>query len=341
MAPDFTQEDPEFESNEERVWVWKNWIPHHQVTIIAGDSAIGKSRTLASVLGCLVRQEPFPDGEFPDMQAPHILLINTESDKLEVSDTYKAQGWDETDFRHLHILRQVQHNGLLESFDIDKPHHLEALAKERKKYKEVIIVLDPFVEFHSRNTISDSQIRALVVKLQLLARSWKVSIILMAHWNKNEKQSYGARLAGSHQLTAGVRAMINLYREKNLRVFHQHKNTNGPEQPDITYTIEAPAGSVMWNLQTVASPDTKIGQAEIWLKKYLTDHGEVSIKDCIEACDYTELTLRRARHNLDLEIFTRWKLPEGGHKQIAYWELRSEKNLWGLIKLKTSKADLG
>lgn len=331
----FVTEEPDLVDNSERVWIWRNWIPHHQVTIVSGDSSVGKSRTIASVLKSLVSQEPFPDGEFPTIQPCHVLLVNTESDKLEVSDTYAAQGWDASDLLKLHILREVQNGPIREAFDIDNPKHLEALASEVHKHKAGVIILDPLIEFHHRNTIKDQEIRNLMVKLRSLANTWRVAIICMVHWNKNEKQSYGARMAGSHQLTASVRAVINLWHERDgLRTFHLQKHSNAPDQPDLSYKIEAPDGMVIWGKSAV-SQDPKLLQAEDWLKTYLPQHGELTIEEVLSISGFSERTMRRARHNLDLDIYTKWKVVPGSAKQIAHWGWRSEANLWGLGSLKT------
>lgn len=332
----FSKADPT--GSETRPWIWKNHIPHYLVTTVSGDSAVGKSRTIASILKCHISDEAFPDGdmavELPSKFPPKVLLLNNESDDSEIGQTYQAQGWTDYELEHnLEIIRTIKNNGKTETFNIDNTVHLETLYRVVKDIHPSVIVIDPLVEYHRRNTISDIQMRELLAKLGNMAQTWRVAIISMAHWNKNEKQSYGNRMAGSHQMLASVRSAIAVYREPNgQRIFQQQKNSNGPEQPPLGFTITEPNGMVLWGKLANSALDgnLKITQSECWLKDLLTTHGETPVAECIKlglTQGFSERTLRQARHNLDFEIYRRWK--QLGPTKVAVWGIRQESNKWG------------
>jgi archaellum biogenesis ATPase FlaH len=322
----------------DRVWIWKNWLPHYQVTLLSGDSAAGKSRGLASILGFFVREEPYPDGLYSDVKPSSIFLINTESDKQEVIETYVAQGWDEKDLLKLKVIRHfINPKGDRESFDIDSPAHYTELIAMIKKWQPSVIIFDPLVEFHRRNDISSKDIRALMMKLAHIAQHYKVAIVVISHWNKNEKQSNANRNAGSHQFLAAVRSAITVYREKDdLRVWHHQKTSIGKEQDDLGYTIAEPDGMVLWGKKADSpeSSDSKVYQAEKWIREQLVKFNSIQVSEAYKVCGFNERTLRRARHNIDPDVCTVWKMT--AFKQEAFWELKSEKNIWGHGKLSTS-----
>lgn len=324
--------DKEYHTQE---WVWRNRIPKRKVTIVSGDWGSGKTHAIMSVLTSIFKGEEFPDGEVPEEDAGRVLVLTTESSKGELSHMLIAQGCDEYEVERVKVISFMvdMATGERTAFDID--HHMSVLESQLKQWKPILLIMDPLVEFHSRNEVNSHQIRGLMVKLDSLCQKWNLAILALMHWNKNEKLSRANRNAGSHQYQAGVKSFITVERDAkdhNLRHFRQDKMTLGPEPVGLAFTIDAPDGFVSWQKVTSTTASPKLQDAKDWILQSCKT--PQAVQELMKVSPFAERTLKRARNALGLEIVTR-EIYTGGH-MVSHWEVANENNLWGAISLSTS-----
>lgn len=311
----------------ETQWAWRYRIPKKKVTLISGDGGVGKTHSMASVLTAILRREDFPDGQPPEQDPGHILVLTTESDTDELGQVFIAQGCTSEDLEYIHRISFIAKKGSNQKliFDIDKNE--ATLDAAIKQWHPICIFIDPLVEFHSRKDIDSHSIRGLMVKLNDLCSLHSLFILATIHWNKNEKLSNHNRMSGSHQYAAGVKSVIVVMtdpKDSDLKHFIQDKHNLGPEPPKLAFRIED-QGAVQWVHVDGISPHTKVGEAEQWLlNACMTPQ---LVKTLIASAPYPERTLRRARSNLGWQILT--KESTTGERYMFYWETVSESNNWG------------
>jgi putative DNA primase/helicase len=346
VSPKFRVNRVDYDPNEVREWIWRNRVPHKKVTLVSGDWSSGKTRVVASVIEHVFSHEDYPDGEVPELEPGHILFVTTESDTNEIGQILHAQGMNLEQIKeYIRVLDYLQSDDKQNLFVFDLDKDLPALEAEIKRYKPIIVVFDPLVEFHNRKEIDSHQIRGLMMKLNNYAERWGCAIIGLIHWNKDEKKSRANRISGSAQYGAGVKSVITIYRDQkipNKRYCEQTKNSLGPDQPTISFSIEPPDGLVVWG-ETLGPPGletklpTKVGDAEQFLLKFCADEPKL-VKECIAVSGFNERTLRRARSRLGHQILTVEIFTDG--RTQSHWDLACERNLWGAHVISTEAPKL-
>lgn len=320
-----------------RSWIWRRRIPQYKTTIVNGNWGGGKTTAVASIIAHIANREDFPDGELPEVELGHILWITTESDTEELGQKLKAQGMNKEDIEeYVHVLDFIENNGELMTFDIDR----DVLVFEQvlRRFKPLLVVFDPFIEFHSRKEIDSKSIRGLMVKIEQLCVKFKTTFIIILHWNKNEKLSRQNRLSGSGQYQAGVKSVITVWHDEKKKTWtcSQDKHNLSSEPPDIPYEIVEPDGLLVWGKVEDKRVESKLEGAERWLLEHCSD--PKPIKECVQESGYPERTLRRARQSLSHQILTTDIYLDG--RMVSHWEVASEKNLWGVRELNVNPPSL-
>ena len=255
----------EDEEGEEVEWVWPRRFPKGKVTLVSGDGGVGKTHAVASVVTSVLRREDFSDGEVSGEEPGHVLIVTTESSGGELRRIFVAQGCEAEDLRYIHKVGHILKKGSKERYSFDIDRNIVELEKLIKKWKPIILIFDPLVEFHSRREIDSHQVRGLMVKLNDLCERYRMTIIAMIHWNKNEKLTAHNRTSGSHQYSAGVKSVVIIASDPKipeLKHFTQDKHNLGPKPVPLAFKIDEPDGLVLWSKVEGISPVSKVEEAE-------------------------------------------------------------------------------
>lgn len=310
-------------------WLWYRHIPRGLVTIVTGMGGAGKSKVIASILTNMLKQEEFPDGTMPGMEKSHILVLTTENDEFMIGEDFEAQGCtEEEEGPFIHVLSYVVEEGSETEYAFDLDLNYNELVAEIKRWNPGVLVIDPLREFHNRKDNDSKQIRDLMMNLDKLAKTYNLAIIGVVHWNKDQKLSREARMAGSHQYRDAVRSVIVVEedRKSKVRSFVQDKINRAQTPDDLSFTIEPPNGMVSWTPVEGVAPASGVQECEKWLVELLKN-GPKPIKEIVEECPHTERTLYKARKNLGPAIY---KSPHfHGMKFMETWELIGPENHWG------------
>lgn len=320
------------EENIIRSWIWRRRIPQFRTTVVSGDWGMGKTTAVCSMIAHIFNKEEFPDGEIPECEPGHVFFVTTESDTEELGQKLKAQGMKVEDIEtYVHVLDYVEVGPEdLRTFDVDVDRRM--LEERFRQFKPILTVFDPLLEFHSRKEIDSKAIRGLMVMLQQLCDKYQTTLILMIHWNKNEKLSRQNRLAGSGQYQAATKSVITVWRDPKrpgVSVFTQDKHNLSSAPPDLEFEITEPYGELVWRRVESQQKDSKIEEAKRWLLDNCMS--PISVQECVRISGFSERTLKRARSELSLDILTRPIYVDG--RTVMHWEVAGEHNLWGLGKI--------
>lgn len=317
-------------------WLWQYHIPMDKFTIVSGDWGAGKTHSFANIVTCVLRREPFPDGDISGIDPGYVLMVTTESNEGELTQVFQAQGCEQDEIDYIKVLPGLQSTGDPNSmlmFDLDA--HMDSLQRAVDKFHPIVIFFDPLVEFHSRRDIDAKAIRSLMVLLGNFCERNRVAGIGTVHWNKDSKMDRRYRTSGSQQYSAGVKSVVIVERDpknKDRRVFHQEKMTLGPEPDDLYFSIESPDGLVIWEKPPQIDLSQEIVKAQLWLVENLSLK-PMTPSEAIALSGIPERTLRRARASLGSRIVTRGVYQD--YKTVDRWEMIGPDNLWGLGQIKT------
>jgi len=318
-------------SGNDQRWLWFRRIPIGLVTLVSGVGGAGKTKAMANIISTVFHQDEFPDGIHPGVERGHVVVLTTENDKYMLGKDFYAQGCDEIeDGPFLHIASFVTEEGSDEQYVFDFDRDLPLLEDLLKEWRPICLIIDPLREFHSRKDNDALQIRALMMKLNQLAKKYDLALLGVIHWNKDEKQGKQNRMAGSHQYRDAVRSVIIIEqdsKDKKLRHFIQDKMNIEQEPDDLEFTIESPHGVVVWAPVEGIEVPTQVSECQEWLVALLSE-GPKPIRAIIDESKFNERTVFRARKALGNVIYKSSKFLE--YKYVEFWELAGPENGWGL-----------
>jgi hypothetical protein len=193
-------------------WEWPGYIPRGHVTLIAGESGLGKSWLMAYLIAAHLGLKPWPDGT-PGGSGGKVLLLETEQlrgvyaerlGKLGVPDDAvillpPPEGSD--------VQREVYVPDILA--DIGR---IEAFAKE---HGVSLIAVDSLSGGHSLDENS-SEVRAVLAALSRLAASLGVAVIVVHHARKKgaleSPRMTLDRVRGSSAISQFARSVFGLWK---------------------------------------------------------------------------------------------------------------------------------
>ena len=191
-------------------WFWKPKIAAKKVTLLAGDPGLGKSFVALYMAAMVSAGGAWTDGGIAP--AGDIVLLSLEDDPADtIRPRLDALGADCTKIHLLTGVRKLVKGKLVEHmFDLNAD--LPALEQTLQRYPNIkLIIIDPISAYLGRGGLSgsdshnNSQMRALLAPLSVLATKYHLSILAISHLNKGSMQSV-YRVTGSLAFIAVARA---------------------------------------------------------------------------------------------------------------------------------------
>ena len=186
----------------EIVWLWQGVIPRGMLSLIGGKQGLGKSFLVCDIAARVSTGRPMPAGV---ANAPgNVLLLAREDDASSVLlPRLKAAKAD---------LRRVWWS-LFANADttapLDLTAHVGMLARTVVEKSIDLVVVDTFASFAPVGTDSNAarDVRLLLDALTRLSRATGAAVVVVAHLRKSGQGDGDPMdaIAGSHQMTAGVR----------------------------------------------------------------------------------------------------------------------------------------
>lgn len=186
----------------EIVWLWEGVIPRGMLSLIGGKQGLGKSFLVCDIAARISTGRPMPDGVSNALG--NVLLLAREDDascvllpRLKAAQANLGRVW-----------WSLFANAETDAF-LDLAAHVGLLAGPVAEKGIDLVVVDTFASFAPVGTNSNEgqDVRLLLDALTRLARTTGAAVIVVAHPRKSgqgEGDPMDA-IAGSHQMTAGVR----------------------------------------------------------------------------------------------------------------------------------------
>lgn len=227
-------------------WLIKNRIPRGKITLFAGEGGIGKSTVLMGLASLVSRGRRFIM-EKEKIERGNVVVLSAEDNeedtlaprliaaKADMDNVYFLKGTKKTDSDNIEYYDEI-------SLDRDILR-LEAVLKTLEGVSCVII--DPISAYLGDiNEYKNSEVRALLSKLTIIAEKYNCALILNTHLSKPNnasKASAANRVTGSIAYVNASRAAYLIIRDPNNPndrcLILPIKNNNGDDKTGFAYKI--------------------------------------------------------------------------------------------------------
>lgn len=195
-------------------WLWYGWIPLGKVSILEGDSDVGKSTVTLAMAAIVSQGKPWPTTVVGAKRVDSIadpadvILVGIEDDEDDtIIPRLIAAGADLERIATLN--RPVDEWGDARPFTI--PDDIAWLRQAITEANAKLVVIDPISACMPENVKHgvDTSIRRVLMHLVELARETRCAILLVRHFNKAAGMSAKHRGGGSVAYSALVRSVIS------------------------------------------------------------------------------------------------------------------------------------
>jgi hypothetical protein len=186
-------------------WAWPGWIPAGHITLIAGDTGVGKSYFSAGLMAAFMGARAFPDGtRFPN--TGKVLLVETEEMRGPYAERLSHLGVDTRD------VVAFTANGEM-TYIPDLAQDTDAITAMAAEEHCVAVVVDSLSGGHGVEENS-AEMRSLMRPLAEMAAGLGVPVLVVHHARKRsalEPPEMGlARIRGSSTIAQFPRSILGL-----------------------------------------------------------------------------------------------------------------------------------
>jgi hypothetical protein len=203
--------DPVFDDSTAQIlpleWAWRNMIPLGGLTLMVGSGGIGKTSFATYLISQL--QHGTLDGHLAGRCAPTIWIGNEDSWQRTILPRFVVNGGDRAarTFARFKMPPALQGDyGVLPQL----PQHLHIIERAIEMLGARLILIDPILALLSPELSADSaaDVRRALQPLNDMAERLQVTVVGIAHLNKNVQATASNRLSGSHAWRDVPRATI-------------------------------------------------------------------------------------------------------------------------------------
>ncbi|MCE5239191.1 AAA family ATPase [bacterium] len=290
-------------------WLWESWLPEGYVTMLGGETGVGKSGVALALVRCYLHGLSWPDGtrrSDPHPRDRRVLWLETEDSHGMLRD--RCEQWGVSADR----LRVWGNDGLATA-RLDDPDFPAALTREHHRSRYGLIVLDTLTGAHYQEENSAGIKRNLHVLTRFAAHE-HVAVLVLHHLRKRREGEPTNvtldRLRGSSVLPNMMRSVWALSRDERepdvlcLRVLKS--NLAAPPDP-IACALGAYGPEFAPWQEAEATPRgtaLRLDRAAEALQGLLGDgqwHPLAELKAALVAAGYGERMCQLARTRLSLE----------------------------------------
>jgi hypothetical protein len=298
-------------------WLWPGRIRRGELTLLAGDSSVGKSLVALDMAARVSRGAPWPDSPNEPQTAGNVLALTAHDDPAAFGrPRLERAGADLSRVFFATGVQRRENASCVWKRQISLPDDLMSLAKTiYEKRPMPLVVLDPAWVFFGRGR-GRSKLAgpALLAELAELASDMQVAMLCVTDLRR-DGGPHGYRAAGDRALVAAAPTAWGLVRhpkEPEQRLMLPLKMNAGPAQAGLAFEIVD--GRVEWDpapttltgaaVLAAESSGTNSEGAEEWLKAYLAD-GPQPAKEIFKQgreCGFSAWALRQAKSELGVDV---------------------------------------
>jgi KaiC/GvpD/RAD55 family RecA-like ATPase len=327
-------------------WLWPKFFPLGKVSILVGDPDLGKSTLTTDIAARVSRGLEFPDGSGKAPQGSVIILSAEDAPEDTIKPRLMVAGADES---KIHILKGVREPGSKDRGPVLLDKHVGAIELALRRFGDVrLIIIDPVSAYlGSTKAIGNSEVRAVLARLQDLAQRYDVAILLISHLNKAQGAKAKHRVMESMAFVAAARSgwLVAEHPEsKDLRVLVRLKGNLAAPTSGMSYRVVGDdfgsinTGRIQWHDSVELTAEDVLAQptrpnrpnpVDQWLLEILGD-GPVLQQTILNAGreeGFTEGRIRRAKKRYEIKHRKR------GYGGPTEWYLRDDLELDELVEL--------
>lgn len=321
-------------------WFWFNRIPLGMLTLVLGDSGLGKSFLTLYMAAKVSTGGTWPDGDgIADNSAPlgSVVILSAEDDLAHVIrprlDSLSA---DVDKIKAVEGVRVKDEEGRENEEYFNLQHHIPALQKAVRSCKDCkLLIVDPLSAYLGGKIDShkDSDVRSVLAPLVELAEEKQIAIIGVMHLNKNTTGKVVYRAMGSIAFTAAARTVWLVSTDPNdpdsrRRLLTPAKHNILIEPTGLAFEING--GRVVFEdepvnmtadeaLSTIEAPERD--RAKQWLTELLlpgTSIAAIEVQKQAEVEGISVRTLNRAKRELRIVSYP---IQTEGKRPQWFWKI--------------------
>lgn len=203
-------------------WLWEDWIPLGQMTLIPGREGVGKSLLLAALAADITRGRLA--GEFFGEPRAVFYVASEDSWEQTIAPRMIAA---RADMSLIHRIDVVEAEGRQHGSAPMLPTDCENLGQLALGLNAAALMLDPIVSLVDSHydTYKAPDLRKVLEPLRNVAEVADLSILALVHFNKNTSGDTSSKIAGSRAWTEVARSAIAI-----ARMPHEEFDEEDPEQ---------------------------------------------------------------------------------------------------------------
>ncbi|MFC2079178.1 AAA family ATPase [Candidatus Bipolaricaulota bacterium] len=293
-------------------WLWDGWIPKGALTLVVGETGVGKSWLSCYFIACATGVLEWPSDA--STLKHKVCLLETESMSAEYGRRLVRMGLRE-DSGLILPFREEEGKWYVPQLPDDLEELVEPFVVDGGPW---VVVVDSLSGAHSLKE-NKSEMRSLLQALSTFADKHGVPVIAMHHLNKATGQ-HGSlltldRVRGSSTITQFSRSVIGLEPQTQDGRVHVHslKSTFAKKPEPFGFRINEKGTVEICDPPEVKKSKAKIEYAVEFLRDKLETEGPMKAKAILSSGldeGFNETTLRRARERLQVTSDRgKWTLP--------------------------------
>jgi len=296
-------------------WLWQDRIPFGKISIMVGDSGLGKTTVALDIAARLTTGRPMPLSDAEPITGAVIFQSNED----EVDDTLLPRG--------ISAGAVPSKIASIKAADLNIDEDCGIIEEYVQKIGARLIVFDPLQSFTGKsadmNRITD--MRRLLTNLGGLAARNDCAILIIAHQTKSQGTNELHRLFGSVDIGATARSVLRVSAsdsDKNIRIISHIKSSMSRPAAPLAFRIDDSSsieylGEYDGDIESLEIPDDDNKETKATEIMYtMLANGAVKGAEIYEACKAAGIgsrTVETAKKNagvISLKDGTgMWKLP--------------------------------
>lgn len=196
-------------------WLWRPYLPRRAITQICGDSDVGKSKCLYSIIATITTGGRFALTDEPVAQQRVVLLAAEEDAATMIKPALLAAGADCSRVELVESCAEWNSKGQMLKRAITLERDIAELARLVAQFGDVgLIGINPLTAYFGTRLDSNNntQVRAVLMDLQRLAEEAELAVVGQNHYGKGHGNAK-TKVLGSTAFVAGPRSPIGVFRD--------------------------------------------------------------------------------------------------------------------------------
>lgn len=235
-------------------WLWEPYVPRRRITILEGDTGVGKTFLCCKLAAMVSSGQPWPWSLSPRRPKRGAVIVMSREDGL--ADTLRPRlercG---ADLKRVHTLTGWENSassGAVTLKDVD------VLESAFRRTRPALVVIDPLQAFIGADVHmgSANKTRPVLAALGELAERHDTAVVIVRHLTKTKSRTAAHQGLGGVDFSAAVRSLLLAGKDPTSGehgLVHV-KSSAGPQGPSLGYRIDG-AGFSWTGLSELTAAD--------------------------------------------------------------------------------------